>query len=226
MKRSEINAALRWAVDLLTESRITLPRFAYWDMDQWRANRDRIDALREVMQGWDVSDFGSGNFHRVGAVLFTVRNGSHRRKGVGTPYAEKYILLEEGQFLPLHYHASKVEDIINRGGGVLSMYLYNKLPDGSPDRESDVIFYSDGIAMTAKAGEEVLISRGNSVSLTPYLYHRFGAKRGYGPLIVGEVSSINDDATDNHFAETIARYAKIEENEQMLYPLCNEYHKI
>ena len=103
MKRSEINAALRWAENLLNESCIRLPRFAYWDMETWKANKDNIDTLRTVMQGWDITDFGSGDFEKIGAVLFTVRNGSLTAPGVGAPYAEKYMLILDGQRLPVHY---------------------------------------------------------------------------------------------------------------------------
>lgn len=223
MKRSEINELLRWSVELLERYQFKLPRFAYWPMEEWMENRDKIDTLRTVMQGWDITDFGSGRFNEIGAVLYTVRNGKEGQPGVGSPYAEKYLLFREGQRLPLHYHVSKTEDIINRGGGIMSIYLYNSRPDGSVDYESDVTYSSDGIFYTVRAGEEVQITPGNSIRLTPYMYHIFGAKNGFGPLIVGEVSAVNDDNTDNYFAEPVSRFADIEEDEPILYPLCNEY---
>ncbi len=91
--------------------------------------------------------------------------------------------------------------------------------------ESDVTYYSDGIPCVAKAGESIYVSRGNSVRLDPFVNHTFGAKKGDGPLISGEVSKVNDDNTDNYFAEPTARFADIEEDEPVLYPLCNEYDK-
>lgn len=224
MKRSEVNANLRWAVELLDRYQFKLPRFAYWSMAEWKENREKIDTLRTVMQGWDITDFGSGKFDEIGAVLYTVRNGKLGQPGVGSPYAEKYLLFKEEQRLPIHYHASKTEDIINRGGGVMSIRLYNRLPDGGVDYESDVTFSSDGLFCTVKAGEEFDITTGNSIRLTPFVYHTFGAKAGSGPLIVGEVSAVNDDNTDNYFAEPVSRFADIEEDEPVLYPLCNEYH--
>lgn len=224
MKRSEINAALRWADNLLNESCIRLPRFAYWDMETWKANKDNIDTLRTVMQGWDITDFGSGDFENIGAVLFTVRNGCLTAPGVGSPYAEKYLMILNGQRLPVHYHAVKTEDIINRGGGDLVMKFYNAHEDGSVDYESDVTVYSDGLKMVVKAGEEVVIKRGNSVTITPRMYHIIAAKNG--ALIAGEVSSVNDDKTDNYFAEPVSRFADIEEDEAPLYPLCNEYDQL
>ena len=77
-----------------------------------------------------------------------------------------------------------------------------------------------------KAGEELLITRGNSVRLTPFMYHLFGAQEGQGDLIVGEVSAVNDDNTDNYFAEPVSRFADIEEDEPICHPLCNEYDKL
>ena len=43
MKRSEINAYLRWAVDLLDKYQFKLPRFAYWSFDEWKENKDKQD---------------------------------------------------------------------------------------------------------------------------------------------------------------------------------------
>ena len=62
--------------------------------------------------------------------------------------------------------------------------------------------------------------------LTPYMYHIFGAKEGYGPLVAGEVSSINDDNTDNYFSEPVKRFADIEEDEPIYRPLCGEYEAL
>lgn len=223
MKRSEINAYIKWAEELLEKYQFKLPRYAYWDMNMWKENRDKLETIRTVMMGWDITDFGSNDFEKIGAVLFTARNGNLKHPGLGSPYAEKYLLFHEGQQLPIHYHASKTEDIINRGGGVMSIRFFRSKEDGTVDYDSNVTFFSDGIPYTVKAGEPVDITTGNSVRITPFLYHTFGAKKGCGPLIVGEVSAVNDDLTDNYWAEPIARFADIEEDEPMWRPLCNEY---
>jgi D-lyxose ketol-isomerase len=80
--------------------------------------------------------------------------------------------------------------------------VYNSLPDGSVDREGDVRILMDGIESTVPAGTEVEVTRGNSMTIYPGLYHLFTPKPGCGDLIVGEVSSINDDNTDNYFEDT------------------------
>ena len=75
MKRSQINKAIRDAIALLDKNKFKLPRFAYWTMDEWQKHADEIDVLRQVGLGWDITDFGSNNFDKIGAVLFTIRNG-------------------------------------------------------------------------------------------------------------------------------------------------------
>lgn len=224
MKRSEINGAIAWAKEYLKKFNITLPRMAYWDMDKWAENKDNLDYIRKVMLGWDVTDFGTGNFKEIGGVLYTVRNGDLNDPD-GLTYCEKYIVMKEGQRLPKHYHLAKSEDIINRAGGVLAVYLWNTDANGK-QLETDVVVSMDGIACTFKAGEEILVYPGNSISLTPHMAHIFGPKPGCGDLIVGEVSKVNDDNTDNYFLEPTYRFSEIEEDEPVLHPLCNEYAKL
>lgn len=226
MKRSEINKALVWAKELLEKYQIKLPPFGYWTLAEWQEKQSDLTAIKEVMLGWDITDYGMDEFDTLGAVLFTLRNGSLTDDELGTPYAEKLIILKDGQRLPNHYHASKTEDIINRGGGVLAIKLYNSLSNGDVDEISDVCVDLDGIRTRVKAGEELHILPGESITLRPMMYHLFWAKAGAGDLICGEVSSINDDHTDNYNAEPVARFSNIEEDEPILHPLCNEYRRI
>lgn len=223
MKRSEINNALSWAKNLLEKHQIKLPPFAYWTLDEWHNRKEDLSTIKTVMLGWDITDYGMDKFDDLGAVLFTLRNGSLIDSKVGTPYAEKLIILKDGQRLPNHYHASKTEDIINKGGGILAIKLYNSLEDGSVDYVRPVDVDLDGITYTFDAGEEIHIHAGHSITLRPYVYHLFWAKAGAGDLICGEVSSINDDNIDNYNAEDVLRFAEVEEDEKILHPLCNEY---
>jgi D-lyxose ketol-isomerase len=155
---------------------------------------------------------------------FTIRNGNLNDKSLGTPYAEKFIMLKPGQRLPVHMHRTKTEDIINRGGGNFQIKLYNTGKDGMPDMYSPVTVYCDGIKKVYEAGETITITKGNSISLTPYMYHTFWAQEDTGDVLIGEVSSVNDDNTDNCFAEQVNRFTEIEEDELAVYPLCNEYN--
>ena len=67
--------------------------------------------------GWDVTDFGSGDFAARGLLLLCTRNGIQGQAGE-RPYAEKLMVVRDGQETPFHFHV-KAEDIINRGGGDL-----------------------------------------------------------------------------------------------------------
>lgn len=225
MKRSEINSAITAAKDRLVEYKISLPDFGYWKTEEWLKNRKDIGRIIERMLGWDVTDFGSNDFEHCGAVLFTVRNGDKNDKENKAPYAEKYIFLKDKteQQIPLHYHIFKTEDIINRGGGVLCVQIYNKSADGGLDESTQVNVWMDGIKHRFEPGETIRIFPGNSITLEPYMYHRFYAEKDKGFLIVGEVSKVNDDNMDNVFLRKADRFIGIEEDEHKLHPLVNEY---
>ena len=47
MKRSEVNANLRWAVELLDRYQFKLPRFAYWSMAEWKENIEWVEVSEE-----------------------------------------------------------------------------------------------------------------------------------------------------------------------------------
>ena len=226
MKRSEINANIKWAEGFLADNNIRLPDMAYWSLEDWKLNRALTETVKNVELGWDITDFGTGDFATVGAVLYTVRNGLVDRPSVGVPYCEKYILMKEGQHLPNHYHVFKSEDIINRAGGDISVFLWNADPKTGAKLDTDVHVFMDGVEKIVKAGEEVVVTKGNSITLSPYIAHIFGPKPGTGDCIVGEVSKVNDDHTDNYFLDKIARFADIDEDEPALRPLCNECAKI
>ena len=225
MKRSEIQQAIGWAKQLLDKSGFALPMFADWSLQDWKEHRQEADTIIKTMRGWDVTTFGHDDFNQIGAVLFTIRNGL-LDGSAGVPYAEKLIMMKEGQMLPNHYHAQKTEDIINRGGGVLVIRVYNSLPDGSVDRTGDVRIKMDGIESIVPAGTDVEVIRGNSMTIYPGLYHLFIAKTGCGDLLVGEVSSINDDHTDNYFEDSRPRFIPVEEDVPVEIPLCNEYETL
>lgn len=225
MKRSEINNAIKWAEELSQKHHITLPDFARYAPDKAVFSEPQRVNLKKTMLGWDVTDFGTDDFSKVGAVLFTVRNGSVYESNVGTPYAEKYIFLKDGneQEIPLHYHVQKTEDIINRAGGVFCCQLAVQDENGRPDFTKPVTVLRDGEYYEAKPAEIIEISTGNSITLEPGVFHRFFAKTGYGDLVIGEVSKINDDNIDNVFANPSDRFCEIEEDEPLYRLLVNEY---
>jgi D-lyxose ketol-isomerase len=222
MKRSDINAIMRDADDFIRGCGLRLPPFAYWTPEDWTRKGEEVSEIVDNHLGWDITDFGLGNFASTGLFLFTVRNGSptHLETGTGKLYAEKLMVVDPGQVTPLHFHWNKVEDIINRGGGQLVIELYNSTPDEGLD-DSDVIVTLDGVRRTVRAGEFVELDPGESITLPVKLYHKFwGAGQR---VLVGEVSNVNDDNRDNRFYEPVGRFPQIEEDDAPLYLLVNDY---
>jgi D-lyxose ketol-isomerase len=126
MKRSEINRLITEAIAFVENRGLSFPPFAKWCLEDWRKISEDSREIVDNMLGWDLTDFGSGNFEKTGLLIFTFRNGNFNRKDLyPKPYAEKLLLVGDGQDLPYHFHWSKMEDIINRGGGDLLIQLYN-----------------------------------------------------------------------------------------------------
>ena len=116
MKRSELNRCIAEADAFFAKHHFVLPPFAQWTPQEWDKQGPEADGIRHQRLGWDVTDFASGNFSQTGLTVFTLRNGLSPDGKPSKVYAEKIIYVREGQITPFHYHASKMEDIINRGG--------------------------------------------------------------------------------------------------------------
>ncbi len=225
MKRSQINAAIRNALVMLDEYKIVLPPFACWSCEEWKNKGDEVQEIKDNMLGWDITDFGSGDFDKIGLLLICLRNGNQLNKEkYPKPYAEKLMIVKEGQITPMHYHWSKMEDIINCGGGNLIIKLYNSTEDNKL-ADTDVSVVIDGVKHSFAAGTEIRLKPGESVTLTPGLFHRFWGEVGCGTVLVREVSMCNDDSNDNCFYDPAGRFPAIEEDEAPLRLLCNEYDK-
>ncbi|HVI41251.1 MAG TPA: D-lyxose/D-mannose family sugar isomerase [Anaerovoracaceae bacterium] len=220
MKRSQINTLIKDTVEWLEERKVSLPPFAYWTPVDWASKGHEYDEIRENMLGWDVTDYGRGDFNQVGLLLFTIRNGNLKNPEYAKPYAEKMLISQVDQISPNHFHWNKMEDIINRGGGTLLLQLWNSTKDGEL-ADTDVTVRIDGKVCTVPAGGKVFLNPGESITLAPGQYHLFTAKDE--KVLAWEVSMVNDDNTDNRFYETQERFTYIEEDEPAEYLLCNEY---
>lgn len=223
MRRSEINALIDGALQILHSHKIKLPPFAYWTREVWAGKGAECDEIRACKLGWDITDFGLGDFDNVGLVVFTVRNG-HPQLAPYTskPYAEKILIVRENQHTPMHHHVRKSEDIICRGGGSLLIKVYNEAHGGGL-AETDVEVSLDGVRHHVEAGHVFRLNPGESITLTPFLYHEFWAEAGTGTCLAWEVSSVNDDDTDNAFLAKVGRFPEIEEDVPATHLLCTEY---
>lgn len=224
MKRSEINQAIHTLEEMLHKYSWSLPPFCSFTPKEWESKGHEFDEIRENRLGFDITDYGQGNFNRIGMSLITLRNGNqkHPEKYPKT-YAEKLLFLTEGQYSPNHFHWKKQEDIINRGGGNLLIRVHASLPNGDIDKESSVTLHLDGVVKEVPAGTQICLHPGESISIQQRLYHDFVVEPGTGPVLIGEVSQCNDDETDNYFNPPVGRFPAIEEDEPPYRLLCQEY---
>jgi len=224
MKRSEINKVIKDMERLIEEYRFELPEFCKWSPEDWKTKGAEYDEIRDNMLGWDITDFGRKNFSEMGFALITIRNGNLKNAKYKKPYAEKLLMLYEGQNAAMHYHWNKMEDIINRGGNNVYITVYN----GDQDKnmlDTDVVLHMDGKESVVPAGTKVKLAPGQSITITPYMYHDFHVESTGGAVLLGEVSMCNDDENDNCFYEPVGRFPKIVEDEAPYRLLCTEYPK-
>ena len=224
MKRSEINRALKELEEMCAKCGFKPPPFCGFTPKEWENKGHEYDEIRDCMLGWDITDYGLGDFDHIGFSLVTIRNGNRNEpEKYPKVYAEKILYIKEGQYAPNHFHWFKTEDIINRGGGNVLIRVFNSKDDESIDKESDVEVHCDGRRFKVPAGTQIRLTPGESISITPYMYHDFSVEEGSGPVLLGEVSQCNDDNNDNRFEPPVGRFPVIEEDEEPYRLLCNEY---
>jgi D-lyxose ketol-isomerase len=219
--RSDIDAVIDSARAFAERAVFPLPAFASWSREDWLGQVDRLGPTVSRGFGWDVTDFGRGDFARYGLCLCTIRNGSVADVDDNTAqtYAEKLLVIEVGQETPYHFHPRKTEDVINRGGGILHVEV--SPADGMRLGTGVTTTLVDGIRTEVAAGEAVLLRPGQSIQIPSGAFHRFWAEDAR--VLGGEVSAINDDNNDNVFLERFPRYASIEEDAPARYLLVGEY---
>lgn len=225
MKRSEINRYIEEAKQFFAAHQFKLPPFAYWSAEDWKKVGPEGSEIVDCMLGWDVTTFGSDDFLKRGLLLFTIRNGKLGDKRYPKKYAEKIMVVREGQETPYHFHHHKAEDIINRGGGNLECVLYNA-DDADGFARTPVRVTCDGVVREVPAGGKVICRPGESITLTPRMYHTFSGQKGTGTCLIGEVSMVNDDSADNRFYEPLPRFPAVEEDERPVHLLCSDYQRL
>ena len=148
---------------------------------------------------WDVTDFGLGRFQERGLVLLNLAEEPE--------YCEKLMFAGAGQKTPAHCHGTKKEDIIVRSGA-LRVQLWN----GVPGRDSGpVAVRINGEEREFPTGTVVDLRAGERITLRPGIYHEFWPSSD--GCVIGEVSTANDDAHDNCFADpAIGRFPAIDED--------------
>ena len=223
MKRSRVNAIMTEAAEMIARHGFVLPPFARWTPRDFRARADAARHVIEARCGWDITDYGLGDFDATGLFLFTLRNGrlADLQAGRGMCYAEKLLISRQDQLSPMHTHVLKAEDIINRGGATLVVELYGSDDDGGFAEDRGGTVMCDGLARSYGPGDRLRLGPGESVTLMPGDWHAFWGEGG--DVLIGEVSTVNDDETDNVFRDPVGRFSEIEEDEAPLHLLVSDY---
>lgn len=225
MKRSQVNEIIREADAFIRSFGYILPPFAYWSPQDMQDRRADSAGIFDARLGWDITDYGQGRFDELGLFLFTVRNGRFEdmKKGAGMLYAEKIMISRKDQLSPMHRHVIKAEDIINRGGGKLVLELFMPEEGGGIDPDAEVSVPVDGTIRKLPAGGLLKLDPGESVTLLPGVWHAFWGEGG--DVLIGEVSTVNDDLTDNIFRDQIGRFSQIEEDVAPVHLLVSDYER-
>ena len=223
MKRSRINSIMSEADDMIRRFGFSLPPFAYWTPQEFRANAKVARNIIAARCGWDITDYGAGRYDEMGLFLFTLRNGrlADLRQGGGMCYAEKLLISKQDQLSPMHTHILKAEDIINRGGAKLIIELFGSDDAGAFAEDKGGVVSCDGIRREYAAGEKLTLMPGESITLMPGDWHAFWGEGG--DVLIGEVSTVNDDETDNIFKDPIGRFSDIVEDEEPAHLLVSDY---
>lgn len=224
LKRSVINKAINNAISFFRENIFPLPPFAYWTLNDWKKNRNNLTEIKKAGLGWDITDFGSGNFSKIGRTIFTLRNGYKTKNGFTKSYAQKAMYLLEAQKSPIHYHKNKTEDIINQAGGNIIIKLWSKTKSNTLSSK-ELRVSIDGIKRQVKAGQILKLKPGQSICVKPFTYHQFYAEPKKGKVVSMEISSVNNDLTDNFWLNEGERFPEILEDEKLKFILCSEYDK-
>ena len=69
MKRSEINQYIVNTIDFLDQMNFRLPPWAFWTPSEWKGKYATCGEVIDNMLGWDLTDFGNGDFHKQGLIL-------------------------------------------------------------------------------------------------------------------------------------------------------------
>lgn len=212
MKRSRINALLSEGEEIIRSHGFILPPFADWTPNVFTARQDAARHVIDARCGWDVTDYGADRYDDMGLFLFTLRNGrlADLQRGGGMCYAEKLLISKQDQLSPMHTHVIKAEDIINRGGATLVVELFGSDDGGRFAEDRGGTVWCDGLRRDYGPGEKLKLAPGESVTLIPGDWHAFWGEGG--DVLIGEVSTVNDDETDNIFREAIGRFSDIEED--------------
>jgi D-lyxose ketol-isomerase len=159
---------------------------------------------------WDVTDFGLGDWKRWGLVLVNLADEPE--------YCEKLMYAKRGMVTPAHCHRLKKEDIICRVGGLRVTVWAQKPEIGDHEAVNVQVNRQNKLFLS---WDSIMLGPGERITLEPGVWHEFEPTTD--ECIIGEVSTANDDLTDNVFANPeIGRFSEIKEDEPALVRLVSD----
>ena len=66
MKRLQINDIIVQADEMIRSFGFTQPAIAYWSPDKFKHNATAARSIIGAQCGWDITDYGAGNFEILG----------------------------------------------------------------------------------------------------------------------------------------------------------------
>jgi len=159
---------------------------------------------------WDITDFGLDDFENYGLVLINLAEEPE--------YCEKLMYARMDQRTPAHTHKKKKEDIICRAG-TLDLQLWAAHAERCTEGERFSL-QVNGESRAHANGDVMVLRAGERITLTPGIYHEFWS--GSPETIIGEVSTANDDLTDNFFVKEVGRFPGVDEDEPPVIKLLSD----
>ncbi len=194
-----------------------LPPFAYLMPSEWLTKSASYSELRHNGLGWMCTDFGADH----GAVIrFILRRGDPEAEKYRKPYSEEIFMCRKGTSVPPHCHLSRMQDIVNRGGGVLTVRIL-----GTRKGMENVTLRKDGFTFTVHQYGLVKLCEGESLTIPAGCIHEICADGD--DVAVSEISTFMCITSDDYFTvRKPARSLKLEEDEPPYRLLISDYKNL
>ncbi len=98
---------------------------------------------------WEVTNYGESKIEEFGFALITLRNGNLNDEKYTKSYTKKLLMLEEGQYVPIHFYWNKMKNNINRCCSNVLIEVYNSTDD-EEFADTDVKINIDGWGILLK----------------------------------------------------------------------------
>ena len=100
---------------MCTREHCFLPPFCHFTPEEWKTKGHEYNEVRDCMLGWDITDYGLGDFDKVGMSLITIRNGNRAMQDkYPKVYAEKLLYMKEGQYSPKDVYKRQEQHLLSQ----------------------------------------------------------------------------------------------------------------